>query len=191
MNKKKITLSEEEFFALPTMAPPPPPKARIIQICGPINEDLHQRAINDLVSLESESTNPIYVHVNSYGGDVYEMLGILDGMKSSNCKIITICTGKAMSAAVPILAAGKKGERKIGKYSTVMLHEVSSFSYGKLFELDTELKETKRLQKLYIDILGELTGVSSKTFEKVFETHKDTYLTPKEVIKLKIADKIL
>jgi ATP-dependent Clp protease protease subunit len=193
MLKEKVIKkrSYEDDSLLFPLLPPPIPKARIIQISGLIDEELHQRVVADLVNFEQENKDPIFLHINSYGGYVYEMLGILDIVRSSQCKIITVCTGKAMSAAVPILASGLKGERKIGKYSTIMLHEVSSFTYGKLFELKNETEETERLQKLYIDILGNLTGKSSKVFQQIYDTHRDTYLTPKEVIKLGIADKIL
>ena len=165
--------------------------SRIIVIGGEIDENLHNKVIESVSQLEYVSNEPIYMHINSFGGDVYSMLGIIDVMRMAKSKIITVCTGKAMSAAVPILAAGFKGERKIGKYATVMLHEVGSGSWGKLYEIKNDVKETERVQNVYIEILAEHTKQPISKLRNIFETHKDTYLSAKQSLELKIIDKII
>lgn len=163
---------------------------RIIILSGNVDEILHAKFIEALAQLEHISKEPIYLHITSFGGSAYEMFGIVDLIRNAKSPIHTICTGKSMSAAVPLLAMGYKGERKIGKYSTIMLHEVSNMSWGKFYELQNEVIETKRIQENYLEILCEHTKIPKNKFLKIFESHKDTYLTAKDAIELKVADKI-
>lgn len=175
MEKKEQTLKDEKRF---------------IFITKEIDAEMHENVAKDLLTFEHSSKLPIYVHINSPGGSVYEMLGIIDLFTSSSCPIITTCTGKAMSAAVPILACGKRGYRRIGKNSTVMLHEVSSFSWGKMYELEVDHNEAKRVQELYLSLLAKFTKTPIQKFKKLFDTHKDLYLTANEAKKLGIVDEI-
>lgn len=163
---------------------------RIIILSGDVDENLHSKFIEAMVQLEHISNDPIHLHISSYGGSVYEMFGIIDIIRNAKSPIYTVCTGKSMSAAVPILAAGQKGQRKIGKYSTVMLHEVSGFGWGKTYAVKNEVVEQERVQDLYLDILSKYTNLPLAKIRKIFDTHKDTYLSADDVIGLKIADDI-
>lgn len=169
---------------------PPQVEPRFIYLTGVINSEMHENVVKQLVTFEESSNLPINVHINSPGGEIYEMLGILDLFQGSSCRIITTCTGKAMSAAVPILSSGLKGYRRIGRNSTIMLHEVSGVSWGKMYELKNEHDECERLQELYLKLLASFTGTPLKKFKKIFDSHKDTYLSAQEAIKLGIVDQI-
>jgi ATP-dependent Clp protease protease subunit len=164
--------------------------SRVISIAD-IDEETHSNVAKDLLELDNINHDPIFIHINSYGGNVYDMFGIIDLIRNCHSKIITICTGKAMSAAVPILAAGYKGERKIGKYSVVMLHEAVRDVEGKLSEIDNFLKHDKIMEKNYVDLLAEYTNISSSKMKKLLSEKQDCYLTAEEAVKLKIADIII
>ena len=73
---------------------------------------------------EEGDNSPINVIIDSVGGDVYEMFGIIDYIesldKNSDIKVNTICRGKAMSAAAMVLACGT-GKRLASKRSTIMI----------------------------------------------------------------------
>lgn len=163
---------------------------RVIFVTGDIDSEMHEHVAKQLLTFESASQFPIHIHINSYGGDAYEMLGIIDLLQSSSCDIITTCTGKAMSAAVPILASGVPGFRRIGRNSTIMLHEVSGFSWGKIYEMETSQKECIRIQEIYLKLLAKFTKTPISKFKKMFDSHKDTFLTAQEAVKIGIADGI-
>jgi len=164
--------------------------SRIILLHGEINDELHTQVARNILELDSISNAPIYMHINSEGGSTYEMLSILDLMRNCKSDIITISTGKCMSAAVPILAAGKKGERKAGKYTSFMIHQISTGLYGKLFEIENDSSHAKHLQKIYFEALSEATGVSLQKFSKIYNLNKDCYMTANEAKNFKIFDKI-
>src|SRR6185369_6312962 len=81
-------------------------RERVIYLNDDIDDislDLFQKALDEL---ERDKDKPIKIEVSSYGGEVYDMLGMVDRVRSSPCHIITRGFGKIMSAATFILAAG-------------------------------------------------------------------------------------
>lgn len=163
---------------------------RIIYIHNQIDEDLHHDVAKKILSFDMNLKSPITVHINSPGGDVYEAMGILDLLRGTDCPIHTVCTGKAMSAAVPILASGEKGFRRAGALSTIMIHEVSLASWGKLYEFKNEAKEAERLQNIMLELLSNYTGLQKLKLKKIFDTHIDTYISPNEAKKIGLIDDI-
>lgn len=164
-------------------------KARIITCFGPVCEEMHRYVAETATRYELESkTEPIIVHINSPGGSAYECFGIVDILRSLEAPVMTVCTGIAMSAAVPILACGTPGQRKVGKHTFLMVHGVFSGMLGKIYEMDNELKHTKMLEKTYIEILSELTKKPKKVISALVRAPLDKYMTPTEAIKLGIAD---
>ena len=63
----------------------------------------------------------ISIFINSPGGDVYSMFGIVDIIKKLPCKVNTYCYGIAASAALVLFIAGT-GKRVISKNSFLMYH---------------------------------------------------------------------
>ena len=65
---------------------------------------------------------------------VAEMFALYDLMRMvrEDCGIHTFGIGKVMSAGVLLLAAGTKGERRIGKNCRIMLHRVLTGDSGSL-----------------------------------------------------------
>ena len=72
---------------------------------------------------------PIKLYINSYGGAVYDMWGLIDVIQNSKTPVYTYCTGYAMSAAFKIFLAGHK--RYCYKHSTFMYHQMHYYSSGK------------------------------------------------------------
>lgn len=162
---------------------------RIIYLNGDIGDaslELFQKALDELERYPEKS---IRIEISSYGGNVYDMLGIVDRIQSSPCHIITRGFGKIMSAATFILAAGD--ERIMGTNSWFMMHQLSDWIIGTLNELKVEIKHSEDLQqsmnKLYERLSKNKT--KSKTFERLQQ--KDCYMRAEEVLKLGLIDKIL
>ncbi len=137
-------------------------------------------------------TSPINVIIDSVGGDVYEMFGIIDYIesleKNSNIKVNTICRGKAMSAAAMILACGT-GKRLASKRSTIMIHEGSSMQAGKSSDLKAAHKYNSHLETMANSILGEKTNKDKKFWSEQSKT--DLYLSAKDARKLGVIDGII
>ncbi|NMB21206.1 MAG: ATP-dependent Clp protease proteolytic subunit, partial [Firmicutes bacterium] len=87
-------------------------KDRIIFIGGPIDDQVANLVIAQLLFLESEDPDKdIHLYINSPGGVVYSGLAIYDTMQYIKADVSTICVGMAASMAALLLAAGADGKR--------------------------------------------------------------------------------
>jgi len=124
-----------------------------------INEDDDYIAKMSEISGFTYQPKPIEIFIDSYGGYVYQCLGLLGVIEKSNTPVHTIVTGCAMSCGFLISISGHK--RFAYDKATFMYHQVSSGASGKLKDLEEEVIETKRLQK----ILEEHTLAKTKMTE--------------------------
>jgi ATP-dependent Clp protease protease subunit len=132
---------------------------------------------------------PIKLYVDSYGGYVYQCFGLLGIMKASKAPIHTIVTGCAMSCGFLISIAG---HRRFGyPKSTYLYHQVSGGAIGKAKDLEEDVIETMRLQKMLEEHTLEYTKISAKKLEKVYKGKKDWFIDTDEALKLKIIDEII
>jgi ATP-dependent Clp protease protease subunit len=144
------------------------------------------------VKLESNpKVKIIPIIINSYGGEVYSLLAMLDVLSSSTKTICTVATGKAMSCGSVLLAAGTPGYRYMGENAQVMIHEVSSWTVGKTTEIKEDAKNTERLNNLLLTKLAQLCKKKdAKFFHKTLKsrTNLDWYLSGPECKKLGLVD---
>tara|TARA_R110000851_G_scaffold122236_5_gene251541 strand:- start:3534 stop:4193 length:660 start_codon:yes stop_codon:yes gene_type:complete len=168
----------------------------IIYIIGEIEDfglyDFMVRCRAILRNRQEGDESPINVVIDSVGGDVYEMFGIIDYIesldKNSNIKVNTICRGKAMSAGAMILASGT-GKRLASKRSTIMIHEGSSMQAGKTSDVKAAQKYNAHLEDMANSLLGEKTSKDKKFWTE--QTKTDLYLSAKDAQKLGVIDGII
>ena len=132
--------------------------------------------------------------ISTHGGtasDMFSILDIMDMVKSRTCDIETFGIGKVMSAGVPILAAGTKGQRRIGRNCRIMLHNVMAGSQGTIFSMENELDEIRWVQERYIECLSSYTNLTPSKIKKLLKSQKDVYISAEEAIKMGIADVII
>src|SRR6185436_18608307 len=99
-------------------------KDRIIFLGTPINDDVANVVIAQLLFLDSEEPEKdIMLYINSPGGHVSAGLAIYDTMQYLHCDVATICMGQAASMGSFLLAAGTKGKRYALPHSRVMIHQ--------------------------------------------------------------------
>lgn len=124
------------------------------------NESAFKEFYKDFVRLERDPTiSIISVVIDSFGGDAYSMIAMRDLIKSSPKQVSTIVMGKAMSCGAFLAAAGTKGLRFCSPNSTVMIHEVSAGTYGKVEEMIHEIKDIARLNRQVFMNLAEDIGM--------------------------------
>ena len=89
-------------------------RERIVFLAGPIDDNVANIVIAQLLFLESEdSKKDVFLYINSPGGSVTSTMAIVDTMNHVRPDISTFCVGLAASGAAIILSAGKKGKRFI------------------------------------------------------------------------------
>jgi len=132
---------------------------------------------------------PIKIFIDSYGGYVYQIMGLVSIIETSKTPIHTICTGAAMSCGFILLISGHR--RFAYKHSTPMYHQVSSGGWGKVAEIEENVQECKRLQDWLVDHTLANTEITDKVLKKNFKEKKDWYMTAEEARDLRVIDEIL
>jgi len=133
---------------------------------------------------------PINLYINSEGGQVCDAYALIDVMRSSRKPDATIGMGVICSAAFMILAAGAKGHRKLGKNTSVMMHQLNHDWGGNYSDLKSLGSEIDYHHKRMIKILEESTGLDKQGVQDNFLRPTDRWFTSQEVVKLGVVDKI-
>lgn len=142
-------------------------KERIIFLGEDVNEHTASLVIAQMLFLEAEdSSKDIKLYINSPGGSVYDGLAIYDTMAHLKCDVSTIGIGMQASMGAFLLSSGTKGKRFLLPNSTVMIHQPSAGTRGKVSDMEIDLKEGLRLKKLLNEILAKNTGQKVETITK-------------------------
>lgn len=125
-------------------------------------------------SLNGDDCVPIYIHINSLGGDVDAALGVIDTMESlkqSGAHLITIIEGKVASAATLISVAGS--ERRIRPNAFMRIHNFSTTLWGKKNELDDEHGNLEKLEDILISFYKKHTNMNKQQLKKIMSREID------------------
>ena len=165
----------------------------VIYLIGDVDQftllDIMTRTRTILKSRTEETEkDPINLIINSQGGCVYEMLGIVDYMGSLNVPVNTICRGKAFSAAAIILACGT-GTRFASKHSSIMFHQSSTWLQGKQSDVKANIHHVDEIDKKTNILLAEMTDVTAEDWEQHQRT--DFWLSAEKALEMKVIDQIL
>jgi ATP-dependent Clp protease, protease subunit len=165
-------------------------KDRIIFLGSDVNEASANIIVAQLLFLQSEDPKKdIKIYINSPGGSVYDALAIYDTMKYVTNDIETVGIGVQASAAAVILSSGTKGKRFILPNSTVMIHQPSSGTRGKVTDQEIDLKESLRVKQLLEAIMAKNTGQKASKIHEDME--RDKWLNAEEAKKYGIVDEII
>tara|TARA_R110000851_G_scaffold224166_1_gene377024 strand:+ start:204 stop:842 length:639 start_codon:yes stop_codon:yes gene_type:complete len=132
--------------------------------------------------------DPINLMINSPGGDIHEMMGIIDYINSLAVPVNTICRGRAFSAASVILTCGT-GTRMVSKNSTIMFHQASSMISGKMTDVTATVEFVKQVEGEIFDMLANKTKKTSSWWKDQMRT--DMYLTSTQALELGVVDQII
>jgi ATP-dependent Clp protease protease subunit len=140
-------------------------KERIIFLGGPIDDDVANLVIAQLLYLESEDPEKdVALYINSPGGDLYASLAIHDTMQYIRSDISTICIGLAASGGALILAGGARGKRFSLPHSRIMLHQPWGGVQGTTADIDIQAQEFLKMRQLMNEILSRH---SSQPLERI------------------------
>lgn len=207
---KKLEDSEADHSAAAVEAPVQAvPDLRILGLYGEVEENRAASVISMLLEMmetsevqikedpdseELKTINlPIEFLISTPGGSADDMFSIYDIMRvvRDKCPLSTYGLGKVMSAGVLLLAAGTKGERRIGKNCRVMIHSVIAGSAGSFHNLQNEMSEIKHMQSAYIKALSEETNMTESKLKRMLNKKINIYLSAEEAVELGIADIIV
>mgnify|MGYP003111916580 FL=1 len=132
--------------------------------------------------------NPIInLRLNSYGGSLFAGLATVDVIRNLNCEVHSHVEGAAASAATIISVACNK--RFIGKYSKMLIHQLSSGIYGKYTELEDDMENNKHLMNTIKDIYKAYTNLPMKKLNEILK--HDLWFDSKTCLEYGLVDEIV
>lgn len=165
-------------------------KERIIFLGGPVNDDVANVIVAQLIFLAHEDAKKdIRLYINSPGGSVTAGLAIYDTMQFIAPDVSTICVGMAASMGAVLLAGGAAGKRLILPNAEVMIHQVMGGAEGQATDIEISARHILRMKERLNQILVKHSGQTLKKVEK--DTDRDYYMTAEEAKEYRLIDEIV
>lgn len=162
-------------------------KKRVIIIDNEINSDLATSIVLQLMYLNEQSSEDIYLIIDSPGGSVSAGYRIYDYIKyGCRCDVITIANGIAASMGAFLLAAGKKGKRYATQSSEIMIHQPLGGTQGQATEMIIAVNHILKTKQKLTKILAEECGKDFETTSNDME--RDHWMDAEEAKKYGIID---
>ncbi len=168
-------------------------KKRIVFISGPVHERMAIAVNKQLIALAANDKKaPIYLFINSPGGEVSSGFSIFDTAKFVGPEIYTVVVGLAASMGSLIaLCASKKENRLAFPNAKILIHQplISGELVGQASDLEIHardiIKTKERINRLY----SEETGRSYD--EVVKATDRDRWFDAEEAKSFGLIHKII
>lgn len=165
-------------------------KDRIVMLGHQVTGDTANLIVAQLLFLNAEDPKKdIFFYINSPGGSVYDALAIYDTMQYISNDVQTVGIGSQASAAAFLLSCGTKGKRFLLPNSTVMIHQPSYGTRGKITDMEIDLKEGLRLKRRLNEIMAANTGQPVEKIEQDME--RDYWMAADEAKKYGLVDKVV
>jgi ATP-dependent Clp protease, protease subunit len=165
-------------------------KDRIVMLGTPVNDDVANIIVAQLLFLESEDPDKgINLYINSPGGSVTAGLAIYDTMQYVRCPVSTICVGQAASMGALLLLAGAPGKRYALPNARIMIHQPLGGAQGQASDIDIQAKEILRLRSYINGLIVKHTGHTVERIEK--DTERDYFMSADEARQYGILDEVV
>lgn len=153
-------------------------KNRIVLISGEINKDRADEFARQMLVLDSESADPIYVYINSPGGDVDSGFAIYDMIRFVKSPVTVVGMGLVASAAALIFLSVPLERRVAFPNSTYLIHQPLSQLKGVAIDVAIYADKIEALRHKLDCVIAEATGKSPEDVEK--DTERDYWMSAEE-----------
>jgi ATP-dependent Clp protease protease subunit len=165
-------------------------KERIVFVGGPIDDQLANLVIAQLLFLEREDADrDIDMYINSPGGSVTAGLAIFDTMQLIKPDVATICAGMAASMASILVTGGAVGKRYALPYAKILIHQpwVSQVG-GQATDIEIHARDLIATRRMLAGIYEQTT---KKPVEQILkDIERDYYMTAQEAVEYGIVDHV-
>jgi ATP-dependent Clp protease, protease subunit len=163
---------------------------RIVFIGQPIDDDLANLVVAQLLHLESEDPEKdVHVYVNSPGGSLHAGLAIYDTMQYVKPDVETTCYGMAMSAGSLILAGGAEGKRLALPNARILIHQPTSGFQGQSSDIEIHAREILELRRRLEEIYARHTG---QPLERIHDdAERDRFFDAQEAVEYGLIDRVI
>ncbi|MDD5762741.1 MAG: ATP-dependent Clp endopeptidase proteolytic subunit ClpP [bacterium] len=165
-------------------------KDRIVFIGSPIDDDIANLVIAQLLFLEAEDPDKdINLYINSPGGIVTSGMAIYDTMQFIKPPVAAVCIGQAASMAAVLLAGGAQGKRTALPNARILIHQPMGGTRGQATDIKIQAEEILRMREHLNGILAKHTG---QPMERIAaDTERDYYMSADQAKAYGIIDQVV
>jgi ATP-dependent Clp protease, protease subunit len=160
---------------------------RIVFVRDRLDHDTATLVTAQLMTLDAEDTSPVSLVVNSGGGPVDAVAGVLDTIDLLRCPVDTSCVGRAEGTAAMVVAAGT-GRRRCGRGATFRLRLPDLEAAGPADRLRRDVETATRVQRELVDRLAAITGQSRALVAR--DVERGRLLTADEAVAYGLVDEV-
>ncbi|MFP4148830.1 MAG: ATP-dependent Clp protease proteolytic subunit [Nitriliruptoraceae bacterium] len=162
--------------------------SRILFLKGPLEDDVADTLVAQLLALDAENDEDITLYINSPGGIITGMFAIYDAMRLLRSKVDVRCLGLAASAGAFLLATGT-GTRSATENARIMIHQPLGGARGTAKDIEIQAKNIVWIRERINEILAERTGQDLATIQK--DTDRDKWMTAAEALEYGLIDEVV
>ena len=163
-------------------------ESRILFLKGPLEDDVADSLVAQLLALDAEGDDDITLYLNSPGGIITGMFAIYDTMHLIRSDVNTRCIGLAASAGAFLLATGT-GTRSATENARIMIHQPLGGAHGTAKDIEIQAKNIVWIRERINEILAERTGQSLETIQR--DTDRDYWMTAAEALAYGLIDEVV
>lgn len=165
-------------------------KERVIFAVGPIDDQMANLIVAQLLFLESENPDKdIQLYINSPGGAITAGMSMYDTIQFVKPDVSTMCLGQAASMAAVLLAGGAHGKRYGLPNSRVMIHQPLGGFQGQATDIDIHAREILYARQRLNDILAFHTGQPLERIKA--DTERDYFMSANDAVDYGALDGVL
>lgn len=149
--------------------------------------DLQLRSQQVARGVEDSAKIPIWIHIHSYGGDLFSGFSIADQLHLVKSPVYTVVEGVCASAATLIAMSGSK--RYILPNSFMLIHQLSTMAWGTHEQFKDELSLQENAMQRLVNFYVKHSNLTEKALRELLK--RDYWLDAETCIKNGFADEIL
>lgn len=166
-------------------------KDRIITVQGPVEDGMANSIVAQLLFLDAQGHEDIYMYINTPGGSVSAGLAIVDTMHFIKSDVQTIVMGVAASMGTIIASSGAKGKRFMLPNAEYMIHQPMGGTGGGTQQTDMAIA-AEHLLKTRHNLEQILADNSGQTLDKVHaDAERDNWMSAQETLDYGFIDAIM
>lgn len=165
---------------------------RVIFVSEGINSTVAKRVVSNLLAMDAQdSSKPIYMYLNSPGGEVNSGFSIYDTMRYINSEVRVVCTGLTASIATIILLGAPKKHRYTMPNTRFLIHQplIGGHIQGQASDLEITAREIIKTRAKINQLLSEECGQPLTKVEE--DTVRDYWMNADEAKAYGLVTKIV
>lgn len=140
-----------------------------------------------IAALDEIETDTVNVHINTYGGDVFEGISIFNVLRASEKKIVTIVDGIAASAGSLIFLAGD--QKKMPDNTQLMIHNPWTYASGNANDLEKVVDRLRTTESAMTKTYMESFVGTEEEIKELLDSEK--FMTADEAKTFGFVDEII